>query len=291
MCDVRDGNPVKMAAVKASVNGMVESILRNPDAFIWLAKLKDKDAYTYIHSIDTCALAIAFGRHLGLPRRELQHLAVGTLLFDLGKMKLPAELLSKPGKLTADEFDLVKQHVQYSVELMSEIKGIDKKSLEVAQTHHERHNGTGYPAGLAGTDIPVFGRIGALVDCYDAITSDRPYARALSQHEAVLKLYEWRDVDFQAEMIEQFIQCLGIYPTGSVVELSTGEVGIVLSQNRIRRLRPKVMVILDKDKVAYDFSPVLDLATETEDQEGNPLSVLQPLESGAYGIDPKDYYL
>lgn len=291
MADVRAGGKIKFSSTKAIVTDMIESVARNPDAFIWLTKLKHSDDYTYNHSMDASILAVTLGRHLGLTRKELQDLAIGTLLFDVGKMKLPKNLLTKPGRLTDEEFALVKKHVDYSVEIMQEIKGISPQSIEIARYHHERHNGSGYPNGLKGTEIPVFARIAAIVDCYDAITSDRTYNRAISAHEAIKQLYEWRNIDFQEELIEQFIQCLGIYPTGSLVELSTGEVGVILSQNRIRRLRPKVMLILDKHKVAYDHFPTIDLAIDSTDTDGNPLEIVTSHEPGSFGIDPKAFYL
>lgn len=290
MEDARRGRDLRAQTLRDSLKGMIESMLRNPDAFLWLSRLKDKDSYTYAHAIDACSLAIAFGRHLGLSRTDLEHLGIGTLLFDIGKMNLPDELLHKPGKLTPQEFEHMKHHVQHSVDLMSGIKGIHPRSIEVARTHHERFNGRGYPNGLQGRDIPMMGRIAALVDCYDAITSKRPYAHALPQHEAILKLYEWRDVDFQAQLVEQFIQCLGVYPTGSLVELSSGEVGIVLSQNRLMRLRPRLLLILDGNKVAYGFSPIVDLLDHFT-PEGDPVTILRPLEPDTYGIDPREYYL
>ncbi len=131
----------------------------------------------------------------------------------------------------------------------------------------------------------------AIVDCYDAITSDRPYREAISSHSAIKKLYEWRGEDFQEELIEQFIQCLGVYPTGSLVELSTGEVGVVLSQNRLRRLRPKVMLILDANKSYYKFFPTVDLMTQSEDKDGKPLEIIECPDPSVYGIDPKAFYL
>lgn len=291
MTDVRAGKEINFPGARKIVSSMIESIARNPDAFMWLTKLKDTDSYTYKHSMDAAILAVTLGRHLGLTKHELQELAIGTLLFDIGKMKLPPELLSKPGRLTDAEFTLVKKHVEYSVDTLKQIKGISPRSIEIAMYHHERHNGSGYPHGLRGNQIPVFARIAAIVDCYDAITSDRTYNRAISSHDAIKQLYEWRNIDFQEEMIEQFIQCLGVYPTGSLVELSTGEVGVVLSQNRVRRLRPKIMLILDKDKVAYDHYPTLDLIKEETDKEGKPLEILTSHEPGAFGIDPHAFYL
>ncbi|HEY9197994.1 MAG TPA: HD-GYP domain-containing protein [Gammaproteobacteria bacterium] len=289
--DVRSGRKLNVAAAEQAVNSMIESILRNPDAYMWLSKLKNKDSYTYAHSIDACALAITFGRHLGLPRPELEQVAVGTLLFDIGKMKLPEELLDKPGRLTEEEFALMQAHVAHSVELMTDSKDISPVSIEVAYSHHERHNGRGYPRGLTSEQTSVYGKIAALVDCYDAITSDRPYSVAVSPHEAIRSLYEWRNVDFQEELVEQFIQCLGVYPTGTLVELSTGQVGIVLSQNRVRRLRPKVMLVLNADKHAYDIAPTVDLMLETADRQGQMLEIARSLDPGCYGIDPTAYFL
>ena len=132
--------------------------------------------------------------------------------------------------------------------MVSDMKGVNNEIIATVLNHHERHNGSGYPRGIPGNQIPVNGRIAALVDCYDAITSERAYSSAISAYDAVQLIYEWRDKDFQVDMVEQFIQCIGLYPTGTLVELSTNEVGLVLSQNRVRRLRPKVMLVLDSEK-------------------------------------------
>lgn len=291
MDDVRHGRNVSLVGVQEAADGMITSILRNPDAIMWLTKLKSRDSYTYSHALDACALAIAFGRHLGLPMADLKQLAIGTLLFDIGKMCLPSELLTKPGRLTDDEFEQIKRHVEHSVEQMEKIKGINKVSIDIARSHHERHNGSGYPNNLIGERIPIYGRIAAIVDCYDAITSERPYAKALSPHEAIRKLYDWRNIDFQDELVEQFIQCLGVYPIGTLVELSSGEVGIVLSQNRVRRLRPKVLMILNSDKIAYGGAPTIDLMMQNHQHSGASLEIDKILEAGTYGIDPKEFYL
>lgn len=289
--DLRAGRKLSVPAVRASVTGMIDSVIRNPDAFLWLTRLKDKDNYTYAHCVDACSLAVAFGRHLGFSRFELENLAVGTLLIDVGKMKLPDELLHKPGRLTSAEAALFRRHVAYGVEIVSGMKGSNALIIDTILHHHERHNGKGYPNAVPGHQIPVFGRIAAVVDCYDAITSDRPYARAISSYAAIQKLYEWRDKDFQTDMVEQFIQCLGVFPVGTVVELNTGEVGIVIAQNRVRRLRPKVMLVLDRDKVALEFNPTLDLMQNPTDDDGRPVEIRTALDPGAYGVEPKDFYL
>jgi len=289
--DIRSGKRVSIKSVRQSVSGMISSILRNPDAFLWLTRLKNKDAYAYAHCVDASSLAVAFGRHLGFSRPDLENLAVGTLMFDIGKLQLPDSLLKKPGRLTDKEYALIRRHVEFGVQLVREMKGVNAEILSIVLNHHERHDGSGYPRGVAGSDIPVNGRIAAVVDCYDAITSERAYSKAVSTYEAIRMIYEWRDKDFQADMVEQFIQCIGLYPTGTLVELSTGEVGIVLAQNRVRRLRPKLMLVLDKDKVAYEINPTLDLIMEPVDDAGNPVEIRCPLPPGSYGIDPNDFYL
>ena len=174
---------------------------------------------------------------------------------------------------------------------MQQTKGINSRAIELALNHHERFDGSGYPNKRFGREIPVFGRMAAIVDCYEAITSDRPYAKAISSHDAIRKIYEWRKVDFQEELVEQFIQCLGVYPTGTLVELTTGEVGVVFEQSRVRRLRPKVMLVLNAEKIAYGCFPIVDLLQVTEDKDGNQLDIAHTLEPGSYGIQPKTLFL
>ncbi len=285
---LRVGKSLKLAIISNVVSDIMESILRNPDAFSWLTRLKEKDTYTYSHAVDSCALAVTFGRHLGLPRESLVCLGTGALLFDVGKQMLPEGLLNKPGRLTPDEYQIMKKHVIYGVEIVTGIKGSTMEMIDMVRAHHERFDGSGYPNGTRGADIPLFGRIAGILDCYDAITSDRSYQRAISPHQALRVLYDVKNKAFQQELIEQFIQCLGVYPTGSVVEMLSGEVGIVVAQNRVRRLRPKVMLILDSNKVALQNFETIDLDHE---KSGKSLEIAKVLDTGSYGIDPKEYYL
>ena len=288
MQHLRVGKTLKLAIISNVVSDIMESILRNPDAFSWLTRLKEKDTYTYSHAVDSCALAIAFGRHLGLPRESLVSLGTGALLFDVGKQMLPEGLLNKPGRLSPDEYQVMKKHVTYGVEIVTGINGSTMEMIDMVQTHHERFDGSGYPNGMRGADIPLFGRIAGILDCYDAITSDRSYQRAISPHQALRVLYDVKNKAFQQELIEQFIQCLGVYPTGSMVVMLSGEVGIVVAQNRVRRLRPKVMLILDSNKVALQNFETIDLDRE---MPGKSLEIAKVLDTGSYGIDPKEYYL
>ena len=287
---IRIDKKIEAEAVQRAVGDMIDSIIRNPDALLWLTKLRSVDTYAYDHAIDTSVLAAMFGRHLGLPRDQLQELGLAGLLFDIGKLKLPPDLLTKPGRLTDDEFALMRRHVDFGVEILSQSKGIPERVLDGVRYHHERHDGTGYPNGLRGASIPIFARIVAIVDCFDAITSARPFRGAISAHHAIRQMYEWRDAEFQAQLYEQFIQCLGVYPTGTIVELSSGEVAIVVAQNRTRRLRPRVMLILDEDKVARERKSIIDLSQDLPGPGARPLEIVNSHDIGAFGIDPKLYY-
>jgi HD-GYP domain-containing protein (c-di-GMP phosphodiesterase class II) len=288
--DIQVGKKVDSASMKPAVDDMVESVIRNPDALLWLTKLRSVDSYAYDHAIDTSVLAVMFGRHLGLPRDQLQELGLTGLLFDVGKLKLPPDLLSKPGKLTDDEFALVRKHVDFGVEILSQSSGLSERVVDGVRHHHERHDGSGYPQGLRGSEIPIYARIVAIVDCFDAITSARPFRAPISAHHAIRQMYDWRDKEFQAQLYEQFIQCLGVYPTGTIVELSSGEIAIVVAQNRTRRLRPRVMLVLDEQKVALERNSILDLGDELPGPGTRPLEIVNSHDSGAFGIDPRRYF-
>lgn len=291
MTNLKKGKPLKLVEFKESTKQMVDSVIRNPDAVLWLVRLKNNNDYLYQHSLRCSVLAVAFGRQLGLTKRQLNILAVGAALLDIGKLKLPKTLLNRPGKIAEDEFDMIRDHVRLSLTMISE-NGKDTKEIrDMVATHHERMNGKGYPSQLLGNNIPLFGRIAAIVDCYDAISTDRPYARALSPAEAIRKLYEWRGIDFHPALVEVFIQALGIYPAGSLVELSTGEVGVVMSEYRARRLRPKVMLILDTDKCLYKEFHAIDLSLCDETTSGKSINIVQSLEPGSYGVDPSELLL
>jgi HD-GYP domain-containing protein (c-di-GMP phosphodiesterase class II) len=290
MLSIENHKTIDLEKIASSVDAMVESVIRNPDACIWLARLKNQDSYTFKHAMSSSIWAVALGRQIGLPPDDLKDLAVGAVLFDIGKLKLPPELLNKNARLSNDEFELIKTHVALGVDLLNGSPGINKQVLDIVAHHHERFNGSGYPAGLKMTEIPVFARIVSIVDCYDAITSERPYAPALSPSVAVKKLYEWRNIDFQAELVEEFIQAIGLYPAGTLVELSSGEVGAVLAEYRLRRLRPQILLLLNANKDPLPELRILNLLETTHDSDGKPLEIARSLEPGAYGIDPESLY-
>lgn len=280
-----------IAGVHDSTDALVESMIRNPDAAHLLSQLRQKDSYSYSHSVEAAVLAVLFGRHLGFSKRELDELAMGVLLLDIGKTKLPSALLEKKGKLSPAEVKLIKAHVQLGVKILREDTSLSKDIVDLVASHHERFDGRGYPLGKEGKQISVYGRIAAIIDFYDAVTHDRPYRKKIKPATAVNALYARRGTHFQSELVEEFIQCLGLYPTGSVIELSSGEVGIVLEQNRLRRLRPKVLVVLDELKQELATPYTLDLDRTLADHKGNKLVIKNSLPSDAYGISRDDFYL
>lgn len=282
---ITNGGTLDVVKVKQSVDPMIDSISRNPDACIWLARMKQQDTYTYQHSVGASIWAVALGRQLGLPKSDLRSLAIGGLLFDIGKLRINSDLLGTSRTLSDEEFVELRSHVLSGVEMIKASGLMNKDVLDMVAHHHERHDGSGYPRGISGDTIPVFARIAAIVDCYDAITSHRSYARAIPPSVAIKKLYEWRDIEFQAELVEEFIQAVGIYPAGTLVELSSGEVAVVVAEYRTRRLRPKVMVLLDASKQPCANVKVIDLMSEKETDQGGPLEISSSLEPEAYGID------
>jgi len=270
------------------VTNMVSSILRNPDALVCLTYLRNINEYTALHSIRTCILGIAFGRHLVFTKEELIDLGVGLMLHDVGMLKIPKEILTKPAGLNAQEFDAMKRHVGWGIAIVKKSGGLPPLATQVLQQHHERGDGEGYPVRLKGDAISQAGYISSIVDVYDAVTSDRSYSGGMSAEDALKRMYEWREKDFHPQLVEEFIRCMGIFPIGSLVELSTGSIGVVISINRARRLKPKVALVLTANKTPYSRKVVTDLMEHT-DGKGNEIKITRVLPVGSYGIHPMDH--
>ena len=288
MKQAAQNNRLDLPTLQKAIFPMVDSVIRNPDAFSWLAMMKRRDNYAYNHAVSSSIWAAAFGRNLGLPIKSIRAAALGGLLFDIGTAKLPEKLIQNPNAYNAVEFNLVKKHVDYSIEIVQSIEGVDEAVIQMIATHHERHDGSGYPNGLKGDAIPLFGKMAGIIDCYDAMISDRPHAAAITPHEAVRKLYECSGKDFQPELIEQFIRIVGAYPVGSLVEISDGRVGVIVAHNPIRRLKPKVMIILNENKQKLKKFETINLLKESE--EGNSLNIVKAVKPGVYGIDSSQFY-
>jgi len=285
--DVRMGSGFQYGYVIEVIGDLTDSVLRNPSAHLLLGQLKSRDDYAASHAMNVCTVSLALGRHLGLPHEQLVELGTGAMLIDIGILRLPAEILNKHGRLTDEEYDIVKSHVDYGINIL-ESAGADIPAgvLDIVYTHHERHDGSGYPRGLAGDAIPLGGRIVGIVDTYDAMTTKRIHQDGVSPTRTLLELYEERDRLFHKDLVESFIQCLGIYPVGALVECSTGQVGLVIAQTPSKRLRPKLLLVLDQDKNPYPIPKVTDLsAAEAEGQ----ITISRIVPPNEYSIDVASY--
>lgn len=290
--DVRNGGRISPADVHDAMEPMVASLLRNVDAMFWMIGLMRRDSYAYSHAVNCSALAAAFGRHLALPRETLVEMATGGFLLDIGKAALPPDVFEHSGELTDEARATVRRHVSEGVRVIEE-SGIRGEWVRgMVAYHHERHDGSGYPEELAGNRIPLAGRMAGVIDTYDALASKRPHSPGVARHEALQAIYRAAGRLYQVEIVEQFLQCLGVYPTGSLVELNTGQVGIVMAQNQARRLRPRVMLLLAADKTAYSPYRDIDLMADgAADDDPDAMQIVTALEPGAYGLDPNDLYL
>lgn len=291
MHDLKSGAKLDLKRLSDGVDTMIDSITRNPAALPWLMELRRKGDYDYQHALGSSVWAATFGRHLGLDRSDLRDVALGGLLCDVGKIRLGKSLLDKPPPLTAADINELRTHVAEGCRIVQASPDMSNNVYEMVAHHHERHDGSGYPNGLRGTEIPIFARMIGLIDAYDAMTSVRPYAASRSPHQAVMELYQSRDRAFQAELVEQFIATIGIYPTGSLVELTDGSVGVVMSVLSLKRLRPRIMLLLDENKVPLRELRAIDLSEVAHDQSDRPLNVRSGLPRGAFGIDSHALFL
>jgi HD-GYP domain-containing protein (c-di-GMP phosphodiesterase class II) len=274
-----------------AVTSMTESIQRNPDAMMLLNTLREKGSYELGRAMDTSILMITFGRFLQFPKDRLEVLGLAGMLLDVGKTKLPDSILKKQDMLSPGEYEHVKSHVMHSVELVRGATDLPHGVDQVILEHHERQDGSGYPNGLKGHAISIEGAVAALVDSFSALTSSRPYAEQASPSNALSLMHKLRGKLFNEALVEQFIQCIGIYPVGGAVELNTGEVAIVIAQNLVRRLQPRVMVILDAEWKPIHPQKILDLVKEPKANEDEPYRIRRTLPKDKLPIDPSDFFL
>jgi putative nucleotidyltransferase with HDIG domain len=288
--DLRNDRIPQLAQIKDAVADMVGTMVQNPDALMWVARLREDDAQVYDHGVKVAIYLIALGRHLGFPKEEMAYLGTIGLLADVGKTKVSRGVLEKPGMLDPAEFNEVKRHVELGLDLLQTTMNLPEAVIEGIAQHHERLDGSGYPRGLSGDQIGIYGRMSAIADSFAALVSTRPYANASSAQDALMNLYEWCGTSFHEPLVEQFVQAIGIFPVGSMVELSSGEIAIVLSHNRTRRLEPKVLIISWPDHRPLSTPLERDLNAKPVGGDGSPLRISRGLASGAYGLQVKNYY-
>lgn len=272
------------------VEQLSASIIRNPKVLLWLSRMQNRDKYTYGHLIDTAIHLMAFGRHLGFSEDSLHTVGLAGLLADIGKLDLPESILHRNGQLTAAELAAVRGHVQNSLDRLDSEPGLPSGTTDIIARHHERLDGSGYPVGLQGDAIGLFGGIAGITDVYTALTADRPYARAQSALQAFRTLNHDSGKLFHQALVEQFVQTIGLYPVGSLVELNTGDVGIVIEEHRHRRLKPRLMVLIDSQRKRCHPPVVINLLDDPPGPDGQALHITRELAPGEAGVDPRNYF-
>lgn len=273
--------------VREGVRDIAGSLKRNPDAVMWLLRLKSLDQYSFDHAMDVAVHALLLAGHIGWRGQQLLELGIAGLLQDVGKTQVPAEVLAKKEALTEMERQLVRSHVASSLEILTTQGRLPGEVLQIVSRHHERWDGSGYPRGLRFERIGLAAEIAGLVDAFCAMLRNKPYRNAIGHQEALEELFQQRGKQFNPVLMEQFVQCVGLYPIGVLVEFESGEVGVVIQQNRVQRSRPRVLLMLDQDKCPVRDYRLIDL----RQPELAGLRIARALPNDAYGLSSHDYYL
>lgn len=289
--DLRLGKALDVEAVKATVETMASSILRNPDALKLMCAIRDRSDSAVSHALHVCILTLAFASYLGLQKDMIQKLGIGALLHDIGEIKLPLGLFWKSAPYNKAELSKVHKHTDYGVEIIKNTQGLDPVVLDIVRDHHERLNCSGFPRQAGGNEISYNAMLVSIVDVYDCVTMGYEGKPVISCTDALKSMYDWRNELFQDELIEHFIQCLGIYPIGSVVRLNSGEVGIIVTFDSSSRLAPRVMLLLDKDGNFFDIPKMLDLSRFKDADDKYLYEINKVVNPEEYGIDIKQYIL
>lgn len=285
---------IDLSNVNESLDSMVESIERNPDALIWLAKLKQTDDYAYNHALNVSIMLMALASFMALPKKQVKDLGLAGLLQDIGKAKIPQEILNKKEAITKEEFELLKKHVDHALELL-EITDMSSGSISgtvilTISQHHERIDGTGYPYQLSEKQISLTGQMAGLIDTYCALTTNKVYAKGVYNQLALETIHSLRDTKFKGVLIDQLVQFLGIYPVSTLVELNTGEVAVVIQQNSVRRMLPRVMILLNPDKSKCEYPATINLISSPPTPTGEPYQIVRGLAPDCYGLSASNYY-
>ena len=287
MDDVRLGKQIDLPQVETLVEKMTESVFNNSDALVSLLRIKTKDEYTYLHSLAVSALCISFAQYLDFDHGKIKAIGIGGLLHDIGKVKIPDQILHKPGPLTEAEFEVMKQHVDHGNAVLEQTTRLDASSVCVTAHHHERLDGTGYPQGLRGDQISLFGQVSAIVDIYDALTSERCYKGSITPTEALRKIFEWSDSYLNRHLVEKFVTHIGIYPVGSVVRLRSGAVAVVVRHGQKDLLHPVVRILFDWRHKRLSRAAEIDLGQPEPGSDGN--EILACVSAEKLPVNPVEY--
>lgn len=286
---VEAGSAIDSSRSREAAAQITESVVRNPDAMALLTKLQEKSGETLSRAVEISVMMTIFGRFLQMPPDRLEILGMLGLLQDVGKLKLPTDLAVR-GPRTPEETELYQTHVSHSVRILSDTAGVPPEIPALASLHHERFDGSGYPRGLRGSAIALFGLIAGIVDTYDTLTAPQPFGQSMTPANALNVIYKGRGKQYQAALVEQFIQCIGVYPIGSVVELNSGEVAVVIAQNAVRRMQPRVMIVRDANGNPTVPYKMLDLMKEHKFHD-ETYRIQRALEFGSVKIDPRELFL
>jgi HD-GYP domain-containing protein (c-di-GMP phosphodiesterase class II) len=289
--DVDLQSELQLEELEDSMAELVNTVLTDPNAALWMARMRDYDAGTFARSLKTAVFLMTFGRHIGYSRDGLLKLGMTGMLLDIGKIRVSKEVLETKGELSQTQWQEAQSHVQRGIELLESERRLDPDVKLAILHHHERADGSGYPQGLPDEKISTFGRMAGIVDTVTAMISARPYAETVSTYDALREVMATGGHLFNAAMLEQFVQAIGVFPIGSLVELSTGEVAAVTGHNPIRRLEPRVLVLTQTDKTPVRAPFERDLLYRPTDATGKTIYILRGLPAGAYGVDPRKYYL
>lgn len=260
MQDVRLGRAVELEQVEPMIESITESVLSNSGALLTLLRIKNKDDYTFLHSVSVGTLMIAFCHSVGMDTDTIHLAGLGGILHDTGKALVPDEILNKPGRLTEAEFDIIKRHPRDGFDILSRTEGIGEIPLDITLHHHERVDGSGYPHRLNGDTISTLAKMAAIVDVYDAITADRCYHKGMAPTDALRKIFEWSKYHFDPKLVQAFMRCVGIYPVGTLVLLESGKLGVVIEQHHSNLLTPKIKVMYSSRSNTYLQPEIIDLS-------------------------------
>lgn len=285
MNDVKMGKSIDVVPVANMASGMIESLVNNRNALACVTRLREKDRYLMEHSFNVSVLMGILASAMGYTGDVLQQMVTGALLHDIGKIRVDDGVLHKPGQLTPEEWQEMKMHVTYGEEVLRATPGITPIMLDICAQHHERLDGSGYPRGLAETEIPIHSRMSSVVDVYDAITAERVYHKGMSPTAALKKLVEWSsDRHLDRDLVYRFIQAMGVYPVGSVVELDNQKLAVVTEPNEDEQNKPRVLVVFDLRLHRYDNRHYIDLADERCGRK-----IIRAVYAEAYGIKVQDF--
>lgn len=287
---LRVGAHTDIGEVQTIFKPLIDCVCRNKAAVAALLRQKDSGEYRPHHGVSMAVWAVMLGHHIGLDRSELEKLATACALCDVGMTQLPTELLDQAENLTDAQRRIIRAHPVMSAQLVSKTENVDPEIIAVIENHHERLDGSGYPRATEGPLIPLLARIAGLADAYDAMITPRPYAKARTSHEAALELLDCSGHKFQEALVEQFVQAIGLFPTGSMVELNTGEVAIITSQNLTRRLKPELVIVMNGAKARLTIPKVVDLANQSIAAEGERW-IARELQNGTYDISSEEFFI